>query len=454
MLRWGIAQIWVLTESRTALCSACSGLVLVPAWKQIRQKEHELTFLRELTKTWRDMCIRLFTSHRLNLLAFTRRAQREGRAGPDGAETYLSEFYFMRQLLVPQLAVTLGLASLLSGCSLIPHKQTPSIEFTKVPVAGPGGPDKLDVISGRVLNALPGQQLVLYAKSELWWVQPTQIQPFSKIQDDGTWSNNTHLGTDYAVLLVDANYNPAPTMYLLPKLGGGVIAIAQTKGSGASPAQDHSPYTGTVNFSGYEWKIRSAANEHGGKSHSYDPVNVSLDEKGFLHMKVTKRAGEWVCSEIALGHSLGYGTYAFKLADVSHFEPAADLEMFTWSDAAGNAQHNEMDIDITRRGDPESKNAEYVVQPYYLPANVHRFAVLQGAMMYSFDWEPDRVAFTARRKTPPSKTGLPNSDFVFKSGVPRPADETAHINFCAYPFSKVPLQREAEVIIENFQYLP
>src|ERR1700723_120968 len=125
MLRWGIAQIWVLTESRTALCSVCSGLVLVPAWKQIRQKEHELTFPRELTKTWRDMCILLFTSHRLNLLAFTCRAQREGRAGPDGPETYLSEFCFMRQLLVLQLAVTLGLASLLSGCSLIPHKQIP-----------------------------------------------------------------------------------------------------------------------------------------------------------------------------------------------------------------------------------------------------------------------------------------------------------------------------------------
>jgi hypothetical protein len=243
-------------------------------------------------------------------------------------------------------------------------------------------------------------------------------------------------------------------MYSLPPLGDGVIAIAQTRGSGAAPAQALLPYTGTVNFSGYEWKIRSAANEHGGKSRPYDPANVSIDEKGLLHMKVTRQAGKWVCSEIALGHSLGYGTYAFKLADVSHFEPAADLEMFTWSDAAGNAQHNEMDINITRRGDPESKNAEYVVQPYYLPANVHRFAVPQGTMMYSFDWEPDRVSFTTRRIIPPSNTGLPSSDFVFKSGVPRLADETAHINFCAYPFSKDPLQREAEVTIENFQYLP
>lgn len=53
------------------------------------------------------------------------------------------------------------LAFLLCGCRLWQTKPEPTIEFSRVPVAAEGGPDKLDIIEGRVIGARPGQEIVL-----------------------------------------------------------------------------------------------------------------------------------------------------------------------------------------------------------------------------------------------------------------------------------------------------
>ena len=51
-------------------------------------------------------------------------------------------------------------------------------------------------------------------------------------QPDGTWKNTTHLGTEYAALLVDSAFRPPDTTEALPKPGGSVIAVATVKGTG------------------------------------------------------------------------------------------------------------------------------------------------------------------------------------------------------------------------------
>ena len=127
-------------------------------------------------------------------------------------------------------ALLLSLCVLLAGCGARNTNVGPSIEFTKVPLAGEGGPDKLDTIEGRVVRARPGQQIVLFARWGPWWVQPLADQPFTKIQPDSKWSSSTHFGTEYAALLVDPEYLPRPTMDVLPSQGAGVIFVARTKG--------------------------------------------------------------------------------------------------------------------------------------------------------------------------------------------------------------------------------
>lgn len=119
---------------------------------------------------------------------------------------------------------------LLSGCS---SRQTSSgipIEFTRVPLADKGGTPAIDRIEGRVIGAHPGRQVVLYARSGAWYVQPFADQQFTKIQPNSTWSNSTHLGTEYAALLVEPEYRPPAKTDVLPSQGDGVVALAIVEG--------------------------------------------------------------------------------------------------------------------------------------------------------------------------------------------------------------------------------
>ena len=127
-------------------------------------------------------------------------------------------------------ALLLFYCVLWSGCRSRHNVPGPSIEFTRVPPAAEGGPDKIDIIEGRAIGARPGQQIVLFAQWGPWWVQPLADQPFTIIQADSKWRNSTHFGTEYAALLVDPGYRPRATMDVLPSESAGVIVVAITKG--------------------------------------------------------------------------------------------------------------------------------------------------------------------------------------------------------------------------------
>ena len=119
------------------------------------------------------------------------------------------------------------------GCGTQPANPGPYIEFTRVPLADEGGPDRLDVIEGRVNGAQPGLQIVLFARSGAWFVQPFANQTFTQIQSDSRWRSATHLGTEYAALLVEPGYQPPPSTEVLPGEGSGVLAVAIVKGEPA-----------------------------------------------------------------------------------------------------------------------------------------------------------------------------------------------------------------------------
>ena len=58
-------------------------------------------------------------------------------------------------------------------------------------------------------------------------------EPFTAIQPDRTWRNSTHLGTEYAALLVGRTIEPPARTDALPSPGGSVVAVATAKGEGA-----------------------------------------------------------------------------------------------------------------------------------------------------------------------------------------------------------------------------
>src|SRR5215813_14748515 len=138
--------------------------------------------------------------------------------------------------IIPRVLLFHALCLLFSACHTQPSSSTPRVIFDKVPKADVGGPDKLDTIDGHVTGLQAGQQIVLYARSqELWWIQPFSDQPYTKIQTDSRWRNQTHLGTEYAALLINQGYKPPRTTENLPVPGAGVAAVAITPGRGKMP---------------------------------------------------------------------------------------------------------------------------------------------------------------------------------------------------------------------------
>lgn len=322
----------------------------------------------------------------------------------------------------------------------------PSIEFTQLPPAGDGSPDKLHAIAGRVKGHLPGQQIVLFARSGIWWVQPTADHPATSIEADASWKNATHPGSAYAAVLVDASYNPPMTLPALPKVGGAVAATAVADGPMLVRAA-----VKTVRFSGYDWTLREDSSDRGGTRNQYNPENAWVDKNGFLHLRIAKQENGWTSAEVNLTRSLGYGSYRFVVRDITGLEPAAVFSIFTWDDSGPT---REMNIEVSRWGEAASKNAQFVIQPYYVPANAVRFIAPAGVLTYWLNWEPGRAAFTAARGATASLGSGTVASHAFTSGIPSPGKETIHMNLYVFDNKNSPLRNGCEVVIEKFEYLP
>jgi len=361
------------------------------------------------------------------------------------------EFSTISHRYVRRINFPLALAILLGACHSQNSPAVPTIQFTKIPPAAQGGRERVDTIAGRVTGAHPGQQIVVYARSGPWWVQPWPDKPFIPIQADSTWGTSTHLGFEYAAMLVDPGYQPPPTMDVAPTQGGSVVAVTIVKGSGAPKLAPVKP----LHFSGYDWEVRTISGDRGGLNNLYDGDNAWTDANGALHLRIKKNGDRWSCAELESTRSLGYGTYILVVRDTTHLEPAAVLSMNTFDDWGGDQHYREMDIEFGRWGDAAAKNnAQYGVQPFYVPGNVAPFTIPQGTFTHSMRWESGRVSFkTVRGST--MQPGAPVvSEHVFASGVPSPGQEKFQMLFYVVASEKSPLQKENEVVVEKFEYLP
>ena len=339
----------------------------------------------------------------------------------------------------------------MNGCRSRRADRPPAIEFTKIPPSAQGGREKVDRIEGRVAGASPGQQIVIYARSGAWWVQPWPDHPFIPIKADATWSTETHLGYEYAALLVNPGYRPPPTMDTPPSKGGPVVLAAIVKGIGPTILAPTKP----LKFGGYDWDVRTIASDRGGSNHPYSGDNAWTDSAGALHLRIAKTSDDWSCAEVVLNRSLGYGTYVLVVRDISHVEPAAVLSMTTFDDWGGDQSYREMDAEVSRWGDASSKNnAQYVVEPYYQPGNVYQYVAPSGTLTFSMQWGAGHVKFKTVRGNSPGPGAPVISEHEFTSGVPSPGQERLQLFFYVVPSDKNLLRHDNEVVLEKFQYLP
>jgi len=345
--------------------------------------------------------------------------------------------------------VTWLLGCLVTACVSACSHVDPAVEFTTVPPADNGGPDKLGPVAGRTIGARPNQRIVLFAKSgNAWWVQPYRSRPFTTIEPDSTWKSTIHLGREYAALLVEPDYRPPVTTESLPARGAGVVAVATTKGSGTWVP----PPTKTLTFSGYEWQIvQMRLDRHG--PNDCDARNVWVDDEGHLHLLLTERDGHWTSAGLTLSRPLGYGTYMFTVRDTSQLDPAAVLSMYTWDNGA-DVDHHELNISLGTWGNSRNKNAQYVLQQETIAENVFRFAAPPGRLTHAFRWQPNDALFTTVRGTDAVAAGPEVARHQFTVGVPTPAAATLCLNLLYVRESQNPPAGNVEVVIEKFVYLP
>jgi hypothetical protein len=348
----------------------------------------------------------------------------------------------------------------LTACHSSSKNSAPTVAFSKVAPAYQEGPYKTDIterdyktdtVDGRVTEARPGQRIVLYAKTDgRWGLCQQSGVPFTRIESDGRWKASVHLGLQYAALLVEPTYDPHEQTESLPIVGDGVVALAVANGEGPAPVL---PSPKILNFSGYEWTTSDGPIFRAGSRNFFDPANVWTDERGALHLHISGSPGKWAAAEVRLTRSLGYGTYRFQLRDVSHLEPSALLTLIAWDGVGSESTRRELDVELGRWGNPENTNVNYVVQPYYVPANFVAFRVPPGAYTHSFRWEPGQVTFSTVAGSGDTGGGVINQH-VFTSGVPSPEEKSVRIGLYVFHQGKIPLENENEVIIDKFEYLP
>jgi len=350
----------------------------------------------------------------------------------------------------------------LTGCYSSSKNSAPAVAFSKVPATYQESPYKTDIIEdrdykrdiieGRATGARPEQRIVLYAKTDgRWGVCRQSGQPSMNIEADGRWIASVHLGIQYAALLVDPTYNPPEQTESLPIVGNGVVALAVVNGEGPAPVL---PSPKILNFSGYEWTTSTGPIFRAGSRNFFDPANVWTDEKGALHLRISGSPEKWAAAEVRLTRSLGYGTYRFQVRDVSHLEPSAVLTLVTWDGVGTESNRRELDVELSRWGYIDNDNAHYVVQPYYVPANIVRFRVPGGIFTHSFRWEPGQVTFSTVAGSANSSSARLINQHVFTSGVPSPGGESVRIALYVFHQGQIPLKGENEVIIDKFEYLP
>jgi hypothetical protein len=282
--------------------------------------------------------------------------------------------------------------------------------------------------------------VVLWARTDQWYVQPFINRPLTDICSDGSWSNTTHPWTRFAALLVDSSYDPGSIRQLHPSAEKGVLAWDEYP----SLLPDR-----VIDFSGYRWNVKQADRAGPGPNDFSDSEsNVRVDDEG-LHLRIDQRAGRWYCAEVFSQQSLGYGSYTYQVSSrVDAFDVQTVFSGFVYESLT-----REIDIEFSKTL-ARPGNAQFVVQPFSRPGNVFRFTI--GAVQptsHRFVWRPDRIEFVSWRGLEPDPNPATTlSAWTYRGpDIPPPG---AGMRFNAWLFDGRPPAggRGDEVVVRSFRH--
>jgi hypothetical protein len=127
--------------------------------------------------------------------------------------------------------------------------------------------------------------------------------------------------------------------------------------------------------------------------------------------------------------------------------------MFTYEQQDGPSR--EMDIEVSKWGESNAtRNGQFVVQPFHVPANTVQFQVPSGRVTFMLRWMPGKAWFKAFRDGVSRWDSKAFAEHAFTSGIPAPGNETIHLNLYIFETNNNSLRHGTEVVVEQFEYLP
>jgi hypothetical protein len=240
-----------------------------------------------------------------------------------------------------------------------------------------------------------------------------------------------------------------------------------------------------IHFSGRDWVVKTYENNMWGPGPNYFSGNeddITIDSRGYLHLKIVNRNNKWMSTEVIGKDKLGYGRYRFTVEGNMDQLPAnVVLGLFTWDDKSFlEAANSEVDVELGKWGNANDQNVlQFGVQPInfgtLFPERMNRpkynTGLLNGVSTHEFNWTPDSIVWRSytgefadpnqqfaywkfdkfNPARPKTENGLTSNAVV----IPKPGNETnARINFWINTWiSPGPLSgKTEEVVIRRFTY--
>lgn len=215
-------------------------------------------------------------------------------------------------------------------------------------------------------------------------------------------------------------------------------------------------------FSGYTWQVRSGTGGPG--PNNWDSQNVWVDSKGYLHVKLAHRNGQWSGAELYTDQRLGFGTYQFKIIgrpDLLDDNVVLGLFNYTTPDIGPDGT-NEIDIEFATWGGAQRSHGNWTVWPAMsgVKQTTQAFDVkLPSTSTHRFTWTSYQVAYEALAGSVQvgQSTGLlkkwvfaPQSFLVAVPQNPLPL----HINLWLFQGHPPKNGQEVEIVISEFSFTP
>jgi hypothetical protein len=216
----------------------------------------------------------------------------------------------------------------------------------------------------------------------------------------------------------------------------------------------------TIRWSGREWKVTRGGMAGVAKG---DPANVTIDGKGYLHLRIVKRDGQWTSAEVFTVEEMGFGTYQWIVeGDVYRMDPTTVLGLFPYGPVhhKGADAENEIDIEFSQWNKTcHGCDADFTVYPatgHHRPegksAWEDNFYVMGGTLTTArMEWSRERIVFTLMNGAKAiGETGDVIKTETYASSVEDIPQVTMPVGINLWCFKGTP-EKEQEVVVRSFE---